>query len=140
MTGDGEGATTATALVVVTTDAATTIELSGWLGKQLGAETMTVRHGFYAAMTAIARGFRVVVANVGVPNERDVWRLAELRTQAREATVVVVADATVLPRLVGPLRPDLAVRAPADLPPLRELLVTGTTGVDDQTMRRRSRR
>ena len=137
--GDGDD-TAGTALVVVTTEAATTVELSGWLSQQLGSETLTVRRGFYDAMMAIARRFTVIVADVGDPVDRHLWRLAEIRTQAPDATVVVVADAAVLPHLAGPLRPDLAVRSVADLPPLRELLMTGTTPVVDQTMRRRSRR
>src|SRR6478672_11651723 len=139
MTGDGDDAA-GPALVVITTDASTTRELADWLGAQLSDGTVAVRAGFYAGMTAIARDFAVVIMEVGFPDERDVWRLAEVRTRAAEAAVVVVADATLLPRLAGPLRPDLAVRSTADLPPLRELLVSGTTSLNDQTMRRRSRR
>jgi hypothetical protein len=90
-------------------------------------------------MTALARPFDIVVADVGAQSPRDGWRLAEMRSRIVDATIVVVADAALLPALVGALRPDLAVRTVADLPPLREL-VTGPATVDDQTIRRRSRR
>jgi DNA-binding NtrC family response regulator len=135
-TGDDQ---TGPSLVVVTTDQATARELSAWLERQLPDGRVAVRTGFYAAMTAFARSFDVVVADIGLPASRDVWRLAEVRNLAPDATVIVVADTTFLPRLVGPLRPDLAVRSVADLPPLRELM-TGPAAIDDQTMRRRSRR
>jgi len=126
-------------LVVVTTEAATTQETSAWLQRQLPAGAIGVRTGFYAAMTALARPFDVVVADVGVPSARDGWRLSEMRSRIAEATLVVIADSTLLPSLVGALRPDLAVRSVKDLPPWREL-VTGPATVDDQTIRRRSRR
>lgn len=128
-----------TSLVVVTTEPVTTRALSTWLERQLPSGSVAVRTGFYATMTALARGFRAVVADIGMPSPRDGWRLVEIRNRVPAATIVVVADATLLPRLAGPLRPDLAVRSIEDLPPLRELL-TGPAAIDDQTMRRRSRR
>ena len=133
------GDDTGPSLVVITTDQATARELSVWLERQLTDGRVAVRTGFYAAITALAGPFTVVVADVGMPSPRDGWRLGEMRSRIDGATLVVVADATLLPRLVGALRPDLAVRAVADLPPLREL-VTGPAAVDGQTMRRRSRR
>ncbi len=126
-------------LVVVTTDPATARELSGWLERQLPDGRVAVRTGFYAAMTALARPFEIVIVDLGLPVLREVWRLAEIRNLAGEATIVVVADGRLLPLLSGPLRPDLAVRSVADLPPLREL-VTGPAALEDQTMRRRSSR
>lgn len=126
-------------LVVVTTERSTTQEFVGWLAGRLPSGRIAVRTGFYAAMATLARDFEVVVADVGVPSARDIWRLSELRTAAAGATIVVIADAALLPMLAGPLRPDLAVRSVADLPPWREL-VTGPAVVEDQTIRRRSRR
>ena len=126
-------------LVVVTTEPVTSRALSGWLERQLPAGSVAVRTGFYSAISALAHDPTVLIADIGVPNPRDLWRLAELRTVAADSTIVVVADASVLPRLAGPLRPDLAVRSVDELPPLRELL-TGPAAVPDQTMRRRSRR
>jgi hypothetical protein len=123
----------------VTTEPVTTRALSKWLERQLPSGSVAVRTGFYATMAALARDFRVVVADIGMPSSRDGWRLVEIRNRVPSATIVVVADATLLPRLAGPLRPDLAVRSVEDLPPLRELL-TGPATIDDQTMRRRSRR
>ena len=128
-----------TSLVVVTTEPVTTRALSTWLERQLPSGSVAVRTGFYATMAALARDFRVVVADIGMPSSRDGWRLVEIRNRVPSATIVVVADSTLLPRLAGPLRPDLAVRSVGDLPPLRELL-TGPATIDDQTMRRRSRR
>ena len=143
MAGDGDDLA-GTTLVVITTETTTSIQIAAWLRRQMPAERVAVRAGFYAGMTAIARDFSVVVVDVGVLDDRAAWRLAEVRTRAPGATVVVVADAVLLPRLVGPLRPDLAVRSTVELPPLRELLVTGTTSIEpstiDQTIRRRSAR
>ena len=126
-------------LVVVTTDSATTSELCAWLARQLPSAEVAVGSGFYAAVAALARDADVVVAEVGMPSPRDIWRLAEIRNRVASAAIVVVADSTLLPRLIGPLRADLAVRFVHDLPPLREL-VTGPAAVDHQTIRRRSRR
>jgi hypothetical protein len=128
------------ALVVVTTEAATAHEVSDWLSRAVPADRMAVRHGFYAGMTAMSPSVTVVVVDVGVPTGRDVWRLAELRTRARAAAIVVIADATLLPMLCGPLRPDLVATSVGGLPPLRELLLTEAAAMPDQTMRRRSRR
>ena len=128
------------ALVVVTTEAATTRELAEWLSRELPGGSISVGLGFYAGITAIARDTSVVVVNVGIPSGRDVWRMAELRERAHGATIVVVADATLLPMLSGPLQPDLAATSLAGLPPLRELLLTESAPLPDHTMRRRSSR
>ena len=130
---------TGPSLVVITTDQATARELSEWLERQLPDGRVAVRTGYYATVSALVRLADVVVADIGRPNPRDVWRLAEMRNLAAAATVVVVADATLLPGLSGPLRPDLAVRSVSELPPLREL-ITGPAAIDPQTIRRRSRR
>jgi hypothetical protein len=90
-------------------------------------------------MAALHEGRRIVVADVGIETGRDCWRLAELRHRASDATIVVVADATLLPAFSRELRSDLAVTGVAALPPLRELLVTAAP-VLDQTSRRRSTR
>src|SRR5437764_849834 len=66
---------------------------------------------------------RVVVVDVGDLSGRAGWRLAELRTHAPTATVVVVGEGPSLPTLAGALQADLAVCSVHDLPPLRELLV-----------------
>ena len=129
-----------TALVAVTTEAATTRELADLLSRALSGESISVGVGFYAGIAAITRDTPVVVVNVGVPAGRDAWRLAELRDRAHGATIVVIADATLLPMLCGPLRPDLATTSVAGLPPLRELLLTQSVPLSDQTIRRRSRR
>jgi hypothetical protein len=139
MADTGDDGTGSPSLVVVTTDPVTTRALSAGLERQLPSGSVAVRTGFYATVSALARHPDVLIADIGAPNPRDEWRLAELRTVAADSTIVVVADATVLPRLAGPLRPDLCVRSVDELPPLRELL-TGPAAVDDQTMRRRSRR
>jgi len=139
-TGDGEPRP-CPALVAVTTDPATTRELADWLSAGLPGESVAVGFGFYAAMAAISRGVPVVVINVGEPTGRDLWRLAELRERSCDGTMVVIADASALPLLCGPLQPDLAATDVAGLPPLRELLVDRPAALpDDQTIRRRSRR
>jgi hypothetical protein len=128
------------ALVAVTTDPATTREIADWLSEGLAGESMAIGFGFYAAIAAIARDTSVVVANIGVPTGRDLWRLAELRERADRATIIVVADAAHLPLVCGPLHPDLAATSVAGLPPLRELFLAKSEPLPDQTMRRRSRR
>jgi hypothetical protein len=129
-------------LVAVTTNAADTAELVDWLERQLPARTVTTCAGYYAAVAALSSGVPVAVVETPLIDARDEWRLAELRARAPEATILVVADATLLPALTGALRADLAVTRTADLPPLRELQLTSTPAVetDGQTSRRRSSR
>ncbi|HEU5034940.1 MAG TPA: hypothetical protein VFT62_09325 [Mycobacteriales bacterium] len=129
-------------LVAVTTNAADTAELAAWLERQLPAHTVTTCTGYYAAVAALSSGAPVAVVETPIEDARDEWRLAELRARAPEATILVVGDASLLPALTGALRADLAVTRTADLPPLRELLLTATPAVatDDQTNRRRSNR
>lgn len=137
---DGSGGG-ATSLVAVTTNAADAAELAAWLGRQLPTVDVHRCPGYYAAVDALSAGLPVVVAETEVGGGRDEWRLAELRHRAPEATILVVADATLLPRLTGAVGADLGVTRVEELPPLRELLVTATPTVDDaQTSRRRSSR
>lgn len=128
-------------LVAVTTDPLTTAELRAWLEQGVGDDRVVVRRGFYAGIAALAADPLVLVVDVGPPSDRDSWRLAELRQRASGATVVVVADALLLPALTGALHADLAVTKVEDLPPLRELTVGAAPRLrSTQTMRRRSAR
>lgn len=129
------------ALVAVTTDPSTTAELTAWLGNTLDRDRVLVRRGFFAGVAALSAAPTVLVVDVGPPSGRDSWRLAELRHRAPDSTVVVVADATLLPLMTGALRADLAVTRVGDLPPLRELVVSAVpASKPHQTMRRRSAR
>ena len=121
-----------TVLVVITTNTADTAAIATWLGPQLADGEVVRAAGYFAAVSAIERRPRAVVIDVGFPKGRDDWRLAELRARADQAAFVVVADATLLSRLAGPTRPDLAVTSAADLPPLRELLLTDEPVVTDR--------
>jgi hypothetical protein len=129
-----------TLLVVVTTNPADTADAAAWLRSQLPADDVTVATGFYAGVAALAAGTRAIVLDVGPPDGRDSWRLAELQHRGHDVAYVVVADATVLPQLSGALHTDLAVTSISRLPPLRELLVTEEPLVDDQTIWRRTTR
>ena len=93
--------------------------------------------GYSAAVSAIERQPRAVVLDVGLPQGHDDWRLAELRSAQPDAAFVVVADATLLPPLAGATKADLAVTTAADLPPLRELLLTDEPLVTDRAGSRR---
>ena len=121
-----------TVLVVITTNAADTNAISAWLGPQLTDSEVVQAAGYFAAVSAIERHPRAVVIDVGFPEGRDHWRLAELRSRQADAAFVVVADATLLPGLAGAARADLAVTSAADLPPLRELLLTDEPVVTDR--------
>lgn len=127
-------------LVVVTTNASDTADVLAWLQAKLAPGDVTVASGFHAAVGALRRGRRAIVVDIGAPDGRDGWRLAELRDCGPDATFAVVADATHLPDLAGALRTDLAVTSVSRLPPLRELLVTDEPLVDDQTIWRRTMR
>ena len=128
-------------LVVVVTNLADAGAAATWLSAQMRDEAVAVATGYHAAVAAIERGARAVVANFGVPSGREDWRLAELRARNPDATIGVVADAGLLPRLVATLRADVAVTSVSGLPPLRELLVSGETLVQpDQTSWRRTTR
>lgn len=129
-----------TRLVVVTTNRSDTADVVAWLGPRLVPDHVAIVSGFHSGMAALGAGPRVVVIDLGPPEERESWRLAELRHRRRDATYVVVADATHLPYLSGALHTDLAVTSVGLLPPLRELLVTGEPLVDDQTIWRRTMR
>src|SRR4051812_2048115 len=122
-----------TVLVVITTNAADTKAISAWLGPQFSDGEVVQAAGYYAAVSAIERRPRAVVVDVGFPDGRDHWRLAELPSRRADAAFVVVADATVLPGLAGAAQADLAVTSAADLPPLRELLLTDEPVVTDRT-------
>jgi 16S rRNA G1207 methylase RsmC len=125
----------------VTDSSTAAVELSSWLAAQLPAGTVTTATGFYAAVAAAQRGDPVVVADVGAGTQRQEWQLAELRTRLSGATVVVVAAAAHLATLAGALRADLALTSPADLPPLRELLLASEPALTgDQTSWRRTNR
>jgi DNA-binding NarL/FixJ family response regulator len=121
-----------TVLVVITTNAGDTAAIAAWLGPQLREGEVVRAAGYFAAVSALQRRPRAVVIDVGFPEGRDDWRLAELRAQQSEAAFVVVADATLLPRLAATTRADLAVTSAADLPPLRELLLTDEPIVTDR--------
>ena len=140
ITGHGDEGIEGTRLVVVTTNTADTAEVAAWLRHQLSADDVTVATGFYAGVAALAAGPRAIVLDVGPPDGRDSWRLAELRHRGRDVAYVVVADATVLPQLTGALHTDLAVTSVNRLPPLRELLLSDEPLDDDQTIWRRTMR
>lgn len=140
ITGNGDAQPTETLLVVVTTNPVDTDDVVAWLRPQLAARDVTVARGFYAGVAAIKGGCRAIVLDIGAPDGRDSWRLAELRHCGHDVSFVVLADATVLPQLSGALRTDLAVTSVHRLPPLRELLVTDQPLVDDQTIWRRTTR
>lgn len=131
---------TGTVLVVVTTNTADTNAIAAWLRPQLAAADLVVANGFYAGVSAIERRVRAVVIDVGVPDGRADWRLAEIRSRRHDAAYVVVADAVHLPAMIGALRADLAVTKTSDLPPLRELLVCDEPVVADDRARRRADR
>lgn len=136
----GSTRATRTDLVVVTTNPGDTADVVAWLGPQLFPDNVAVVSGFFAAVAAITSGRRAVVVDIGTPDGRDGWRLAELRNRGRDIAYVVVADASLLPHLAGALRTDLAVTSAGRLPPLRELLLTKEVLVDDQTIWRRTMR
>lgn len=121
-----------TVLVVVTTNAADTRAIAAWLGPQLPDGEVAQAAGYFAAVSALERRPRAVVIDVGYPEGRDDWRLAELRAGQADAAFVVVADASLLPTLAGATKADLAVTSAADLPPLRELLLTDEPVVTDR--------
>jgi len=129
-----------TVLVVITTNACDTAAIAAWLEPQLVDGEVVRAAGYFAAVSAIERRPRAVVIDIGVPDGRDDWRLAELRARCGDAAFVVVADATLLPMLAGATHADLAVSTAGDLPPLRELLLTDEPVVSDQTGWRRTRR
>lgn len=129
-----------TLLVVVTTNPSDTADVVAWLGPQNFAEDVAIVSGFYAGVAALTARRRVVVLDVGAPDGRDSWRLAELRNRGNKVTWVVVADATELPHLCGALHTDLAVTSVTRLPPVREMLVTKGLPVEDQTICRRTTR
>jgi hypothetical protein len=132
------GATTE--LIVVTTNASDRREVCAWLAEQLPRGTVVTCAGYFAGMTALSAGHQVVVIEGSAAPGADSWRLAELRTRAGEATVVVLSDAADLPDLKGAVQADLAVTSLAQLPPLRELLLSSAVVPDAQTMLRRSTR
>src|SRR3954465_6730376 len=106
-----------TVLVVITTNPADTKAIASWLSPQLPDGEVVQAAGYFAAVSAIERRPRAVVIDIGFPEGRDHWRLAELRARQADAAFVVVADATLLPRLAGASRADLAVTRDADLAP-----------------------
>jgi len=119
-----------TLLVVVTTNPSDTADVLAWLGPQHFTHDVAVASGFYAGAAALTMRRPVVVLDIGAPGGRDSWRLAELRHRGKDATYVVVADATELPHLSGALRTDLAVTSVSRLPPVREMLLTASSPVD----------
>jgi hypothetical protein len=121
-----------TVLVVITTNAGDSRSIAAWLGPQLPDGEVVQAAGYFAAVSSIERHPRAVVIDVGFPDGHDDWRLAELRSRQPDAAFVVVADATLLPRLAGATTADLAVTSAADLPPLRELLLTDEPVVTDR--------
>jgi len=121
-----------TVLVVITTNAGDTAAIVAWLRPQLPDGEVVRAAGYFAAVSALDRRSRAVVVDVGYLEGRDDWRLAELRARQPEAAFVVVADATLLARIAGTTRADLAVTSTADLPPLRELLLTDEPVVTDR--------
>src|SRR3954453_13344179 len=121
-----------TVIVVVTANPADTKAIATWLTPQLPDGEVVQVAGYFAAVSAIQRRAHAVVVDVGFPEGRDHWRLAELRSRQADAAFVVVADAALLPRLAGAAKADLAVTRVADLPPLRELLLTGEPVVTDR--------
>jgi hypothetical protein len=151
----------ATSLVLVTTSQSDALACHRWLAAQSSAAPPAPCHGFYAVVSALVRRAPVVIADLGLDRDptvwdREVWRLAELRTRAPEATFVVVADATLAVPVAGAVRADMTVTSVDKLPPLREAVVSPLSGVDSaqstraqstgaqstrsQTIRRRSTR
>jgi hypothetical protein len=131
------------ALVVATVSAADAADVVGWLRRQRQGVRVVTCFGFHAAVPALSQPSEVLVAVLPPYQPSDDWRLAELRSRAPRASIVAVADPTLLPGLVGALRADLGVTRVDDLPPLREMLLTGPVRLDerpDQTNRRRSNR
>lgn len=128
-----------TVLVVVTTNAADTSAMEQWLAPQLPPDEVVRANGYYAAVSGLAQRPRALIVDVGVPSERDDWRLAELRARAAGAAIVVVADSTHLAALAAPLRADLALTQVRGLPPLRELLVSDEPVLDEHRARRHTR-
>lgn len=121
-----------TVLVVITSNPGDTQAIAAWLCPQLPDGEVVQAAGYFAAVAAIERRPRAVVVDVGFPEGRDHWRLAELRSRQPDAAFVVVADAALLPRLAGAAKADLAVTSAAALPPLRELLLTDEPVVTDR--------
>jgi hypothetical protein len=146
----------ATSLVLVTTSPSDALACHRWLGSQSSEAPPAPCHGFYAVVSALVRRAPVVIADLGLDRDpaiwdREIWRLAELRAHAPEATFVVVADATLAVPVAGALRADLTVTSTEKLPPLREVVVSPLSGVGSaqdtqaqstrtQTIRRRSNR
>src|SRR5437588_747120 len=89
---------TGTVLVVITTNASDTNAIAAWLDPQFAEGQVVQAAGYYAAVSAIERRPRAVVIDLGFPEGRDDWRLAELRPREADAAVVVVAAATPAPR------------------------------------------
>lgn len=118
--------------MAVTTNAADTAAIGRWLRQQLPADQVATAAGYYAAVSALAGPARVVVVDIGVPDDRTDWRLAELRGRTAGAAVIVLADRTHVSALAAPLRADLAVTRMRDLPPLRELLLGDDPVAADQ--------
>src|SRR4051812_50103977 len=106
-----------TVLVVITTNAGDSRAIAGWLGPQLPDGEVVQAAGYFAAVSAIERRAHAVVVDVGFPAGRDHWRLAEMRSRQADAAFVVVADATLLPRLAGAAKAELAGTRGAGLPP-----------------------
>jgi len=130
-----------TVLLVVVTNRRDAAQMVRWLSPQLPDGEVSIAFGYLATVAAIDSGARAVVADVGTPDGRDHWRLAELRARQPDTATVVVADAALLPQLAGTVRADLAVTGVDALPPLRELLVTNEPVVRPaQTSWRRSSR
>src|SRR4051795_1114976 len=117
-----------TVLVVITTNASDTAAIATWLAPQLPDGEVVRAAGYFAAVSALERRPRAVVVDVGYVAGRDDWRLAELRARQSECAFVVVADATLLPRIAGATRADLAVTSGADLPAPRGRLLTHRDG------------
>jgi hypothetical protein len=137
----GDGDDDHSPLVVLTTNPTDAGEVTALLQEQLTAGAVARCAGYYAAIPVLQTGARVVVVDVGSPRRHEAWRLADLRAHAPEASVVVVADATLLQPIAGAVGADLAVTSVAALPPLRELLLgPAASTVAPQTSRRRSTR
>ena len=90
----------------------------------------------------LIRAGQVFTATDRDPLLKDAWvrvegdRIVEVTSAepraASDATRIDAADATLLPRLAGAAKADLAVTRVADLPPLRELLLTDEPVVTDR--------
>jgi DNA-binding NarL/FixJ family response regulator len=129
-----------TVLVVITTNESDASAIAAWLEPQLPESEVVKVANYFAAVSALERQPRAVVIEIGLPEGREEWRLAELRARGGDAAFVVVADATLLPMLAGVTRADLSVTSADHLPPLRELLLTDEPLITDQASWRRSRR